>query len=213
MNVIAYRRVSTDKQGESGLGLEAQTAAVEAYCEQHGHTIVQWYEDVASGGRADREGFQLAMDSLRLCARDVVGGLIVAKVDRMTRSLGQFAQIMDTSRKQGWELIALDLGVDTTTAAGKAMASLLAVFAQFERDMASERTKAAIARRRENLGGTLPGTRPAVPSSLRTRLARMREQGMTFRAIAARLEAEKVPTAQGGVWRPGTVKHILGGAA
>lgn len=210
MNVIAYRRVSTESQGESGLGLEAQTEAVEAYCYLHGHTVVEWYEDVASGSRQDRQGFQFAMDALR---DRKAGGLIVAKVDRMTRSLGQFAQIMDTSRKQGWELIALDLGVDTTTAAGKAMASLLAVFAQFERDMASERTKAAVERRRERLGGTLPGTRPGVPDTLRSRLARMRAQGMTFRAIAASLEREGVPTAQGGVWRPGTVKHILGTTA
>lgn len=206
MNVIGYRRVSTDQQGESGLGLEAQTAAVEAYAAQHGHRIVAWYEDVASGSNTTRQGFQLAMDALQ---RREAGGLIVAKVDRMTRSLGQFAQIMDTSRRQGWELIALDLGVDTTTAAGKAMASLLAVFAQFERDMASERTKAAVERRRVRLGGTLPGTRPATSSPVRKRIAALRARGLSLREIANRLEQDGVPTAQGGTWGPRTVKWVL----
>lgn len=206
MNVIGYRRVSTDAQGESGLGLEAQTAAVELYADAHGHTIIDWYEDVASGSKHDREGFQHAL--LALHSRQAQG-LIVAKVDRMTRSLGQFAQIMDTSRKQGWELIALDLGVDTTTAAGKAMASLLAVFAQFERDMASERTKAAVARRRERLGGTLPGTKPSAPPQTRALIHRLRGAGMTLRQICQRLEDDGVATAQGGKWWPGTVAWVL----
>lgn len=206
MDVIAYRRVSTTEQGDSGLGLEAQTEAVEQWAREHGHTIIAWLEDVASGGKRDREGIQDAMDRLQ---RKEADALVVAKVDRLTRSLLQFAEVVETAHRRGWQIVCLDIGMDMTTPSGKAMAGMLAVFAEFERSMVSQRTKAAVERRRVRLGGTLPGTRPATTSPVRKRIARLRARGLSLREIAARLEQDGVPTAQGGTWGPRTVKWVL----
>jgi DNA invertase Pin-like site-specific DNA recombinase len=71
--------------------------------------------------------------------------LVVAKLDRLSRSVGDFAGLMDLARRQGWALIALDLGVDTTTPAGEMMANVMASFAQFERRVIAQRTKDALA--------------------------------------------------------------------
>ncbi len=206
MKLVSYIRVSTQEQGESALGLEAQTAAIEAYANTHGHTIVESFSDVASGAKRERDGLQTAMD---LCKRGQAEGLIVAKVDRLTRSLLQFAEVVEAARRQGWQIVCLDIGMDMTTPSGKAMAGMLAVFAEFERSMTSARTKAAVERRRVRLGGTLPGTRPAVQESVRERLKAMRGKGMTLKAIADSLQAERVPTAQGGLWHASTVRHVL----
>ena len=74
--------------------------------------------------------------------------LMVAKLDRLTRSVPQAYEVMDRSRRNGWALVALDLGVDTTTPAGEMMAGVACVFAQFERRLISQRTRDALAVRR-----------------------------------------------------------------
>lgn len=78
--------------------------------------------------------------------------LCVAKLDRLSRSLLDFAGLMERSRKRGWSLVALDLGVDTSTPSGEMMASVLATFAQFERRLIGERTRAALAEKRARAG-------------------------------------------------------------
>lgn len=206
MNVIAYRRVSTVDQGDSGLGLDAQTAAIETYCAQCGYTITQAFEDVDSGAKQDRQGFQQALDSLQKHEAD---GLVVAKLDRLTRSLAHFAEIMELSRKQGWALIALDLGVDTSTPAGELMAAVLATFAQYERRLIGERTKAGLAALKARDPQALDKPHRRLADDLRNRIKRMRTQGMTLRAICEQLTLEEVATAQGGAWRPGTVAWVL----
>lgn len=206
MNVIAYRRVSTDQQGESGLGLAAQTAAVEQYAALHGHEIVAWEQDVASGGKDDREGLERALAQL---AAGEAEGLIVAKLDRLARSIAQVDRILTLSTKQGWTFAALDLSVDTATASGRMVANVLAAVAQWERETIGERTSAALQAKKARLGGTLPGTRPAVQESVRERLKAMRSRGMTLKAIADSLQADRVPTAQGGRWHASTVRHVL----
>lgn len=206
MNLIAYRRVSTETQHASGLGLEAQTAAVERYASEHGHTIAQWHEDVASGAKADRQGFQLAMTALHAREAD---GLIVAKLDRMSRSSTQVLQILDAAKREGWALIMLDLGIDTSTPTGRYAATILGAGAQLERDMASVRTREACEARRIRLGGKLPGTRPSVPETVRVRVYELRDEGRTLKEIANLLTVEGARTAQGGQWHPSTVKHLL----
>lgn len=75
--------------------------------------------------------------------------LVVSKLDRLSRSLVQFAELMERSRRKGWSLVALDLGVDTSTPAGEMMASVLASFAQYERRLIGQRTRDALAVKRE----------------------------------------------------------------
>ena len=92
-----------------------------------------------------RPGVRIALEILQAGGADA---LVVAKLDRLSRSMLDFAGIMAAAQKQGWGLIALDCAVDTTTPAGEAMANVLATFAQFERRLISQRTKDALAAKR-----------------------------------------------------------------
>jgi DNA invertase Pin-like site-specific DNA recombinase len=136
--------------------------------------------------------------------------LVVAKLDRLSRSLVDFAGIMERARRKGWSLAALDIGVDTTTPAGAMVANVMATFAQFERDLIGERTKAALAVKKSQ--GVKLGRPRTLPSATRTRIKRMRGRGMTLAAIADKLNRENVPTAHGGRrWHASTVRALLNG--
>ena len=123
MRVIAYVRVSTEEQSDSRAGLEAQRAAIRAECERRGWEIVDVIEDAGYSAKdLKRPGVRIALDQLE---RKRADGLVVAKLDRLSRSMLDFTALMATAQKQGWALVALDCAVDTTTPAGEAMAHVL----------------------------------------------------------------------------------------
>lgn len=114
---------------------------------------------------------------------------------------------MATAQKPGWALVALDCAVDTTTPAGQAMANVLATFAQFERRLISQRTREALAVKRAQ--GVRVGRPATLPAKVVKRIRRERAAGKSFAAIADRLNADRVPTAQGGrLWYPATVRYV-----
>ena len=142
-NVIGYVRVSTGQQGESGAGLEAQEQAIRAECERRGWKLIGIERDVLSGKSMNgRHGLDRA---LRAVESGKAAALIAAKLDRVARSLKDFADLMERSRDNGWGLVALDLGVDTTTPNGEFMATVIAGIAVWERRMIGQRTKDALA--------------------------------------------------------------------
>jgi DNA invertase Pin-like site-specific DNA recombinase len=116
-----------------------------------------------------------------------------------------FTAIMARATRQGWALVALDCAVDTTTPAGEAMANVLATFAQFERRLIGQRTREALAAKRA--AGVRLGRPQSLPVAVRRRIVAEREAGRSFAAIARELNAESVPTGQGGrQWWPSTVR-------
>lgn len=116
---------------------------------------------------------------------------------------------MERARTKGWAIIALDLGVDTTTPAGEMMANVLATFSQFERRLIGQRTKDALAIERAE--GVRLGRERQIPAVVVTRITTERADGRTLAAIAGMLNAEAVPTAGGGrCWYPSTVRCVLG---
>jgi DNA invertase Pin-like site-specific DNA recombinase len=133
--------------------------------------------------------------------------LVVAKVDRLARSLRGFAQVMETSQREGWAVATLDLaGVDTSTPAGSMVANVTASVAQYERQLISQRTKDALGAKKAR-GETL-GRPKLLPTAVVDRIRFLRPNN-TLQAIADLLNAEGVPTAHGGVkWHPSTVKHV-----
>jgi DNA invertase Pin-like site-specific DNA recombinase len=134
--------------------------------------------------------------------------LVVAKLDRLSRSLLDFAAVMERSRRKRWALVALDLGVDTTTPQGEMMANILATFAQFERRLIGQRTKEALAVKRAQ-GVKLGRPRTLAPEVVQ-RIWRMRRRGSTLRQIAARLDRDGLATAHGGTrWHASTVSAVL----
>ena len=207
MRVLAYVRVSTEEQSDSRAGLEAQRAAIEAECARRGWVIVEVIEDAGFSAKdLRRPGVRAALEQLE---RKTAAGLVVAKLDRLSRSMIDFTSVMAKAQKEGWALVALDCAVDTTTPAGEAMAHVLATFAQFERRLIGQRTREALAVKKKQ------GVRLGRPQSISLKLARrirsMRSRGMTLQAICDKLDAEGVPTARGGsVWRPTSLRAVLG---
>jgi DNA invertase Pin-like site-specific DNA recombinase len=119
-----------------------------------------------------------------------------------------FTAIMALATRQGWALVALDCAVDTTTPAGEAMANVLATFAQFERRLIGQRTREALAAKRA--AGVRLGRPTSLPVAVRRRIVAEREAGRSFAAIARELNAESVPTGQGGrQWWPSTVRAAV----
>ena len=143
--VVGYVRVSTDEQAVSGLGLAAQRAAIEAECARRGWTLVAVHEDALSGKSLKRPGMSAALEAVE---SGVAAAIVVAKLDRLSRSLADFASLMARAQSGHWNLVALDLGIDLTTAAGEFMANVMASAAQWERRIIGQRTRDTLAVKR-----------------------------------------------------------------
>src|SRR6266516_1669791 len=204
MRVIGYLRVSTQEQASNGAGLAAQRAAIEAEAERRGW-LVQWAEDLGySAKNLCRPGIKSAVAALRAHEADA---LVAARLDRLSRSLLDFAGLMERARRERWALVALDLGVDTSTPSGEMLANVLASFAQFERRLIGQRTKEALAVRKA--AGIKLGRPALVPRNVRERILRGRRGGHSYQAIADTLNAERVPTGHGAArWRASTVRAV-----
>lgn len=206
MRVIGYVRVSTDEQAVSGAGLEAQRQAIVAECERRGWQLIEVIEDAGwSAKDLRRPGIKAALEVLE---QGDAKALVVAKLDRVSRSLLDFSGLMAKAQRQGWGVIALDVQVDTSTASGEAMANMLATFAQFERRLIGQRTREALAVKKAS--GVRLGRPPTLPQSVVRRIERRRGRGDSLRKIADDLNRDAVPTAQGGAkWYAATVRHVL----
>ncbi|MFD6712351.1 recombinase family protein [Micromonospora chalcea] len=204
---VAYLRVSTEEQAESGAGLAAQRAAIEAEAARRGWTIVAWKEDAGVSGKSldGREGLA---EALELVESRLAETLVVAKLDRLSRSLIDFAALMDRARAKRWNLIALDLGIDLSTPAGEFLASVMASAAQWERRIIGQRTREGLAAKKA--AGVRLGRPVALPSQVRGRIRSEAASGSSLAAIARGLNDDDVPTAQGGKkWYPSTVRAVL----
>lgn len=204
--VLGYTRVSTAEQGDKGVGLAAQRAAIEAEAERRGWVLLDVIEDKASGKSMKRPGIQRALALLNGGEADA---LIAAKLDRLTRDVGDFADLLKRSAREGWAVRLLDLDIDTTSSMGEAAAFVIATFAQAERKRIGERTREGLAVKRAE--GVRLGRPPLGRSDdLYRRIRRQRSAGWTLKRIADKLNADGIPTARGGSeWRPSSVRAIL----
>lgn len=210
MRVVGYLRVSTEEQADSGAGMAAQRAAIESEVVRRGWELADMVEDAGYSAKdLRRPGVQTCLEML---ARGEAAGLVVAKLDRLSRSMLDFTSVMATAQRQDWAVVALDCAVDTTTPAGEAMANILATFAQFERRLIGQRTKDALAVRKA--AGVQLGRPEKISIELRGRIRDERHGGNSLRVIAMNLNQEGVPTAQGGrQWHASTVRGALEVAA
>jgi DNA invertase Pin-like site-specific DNA recombinase len=209
VRVTGYVRVSTSEQGDSGLGLDAQRAAIASFVGQRGWDLVGVHEDVTSGKNMRRPGLTAALAAVESHQAEA---LVVAKLDRLSRSLIDFVSLMERSRTKGWAVVALDLGVDTTTPTGEMVANIMATFAQFERRIIGQRTRDALAVKKQR--GDRLGRPRSLPDAVVGRLEALRAEGRSLRAIAEIMDREGVPTAQGGYrWHGNTVRQILSSRA
>lgn len=200
MELVAYYRVSTARQGESGLGLEAQRAKVQQLAAERGACVVAEFVEVESGRKADRPQLAAALAE----ARRLGAAVAVAKLDRLSRDCELVLRLSREAETNGMGgFLFCDLPeIDATTAAGRLVLSLMGSIAEFEARRISERTRDALAAakaRGVKLGGLRPGTlrsNEAAKSKaasdaerLRPVLAPMVAAGMSLRAIGHALAA------------------------
>ncbi len=218
---IGYVRVSTDEQARDGLSLDAQAARVRAYAEAKGLPLVEVVSDEGrSGKNLDRPGLQ---DLLARCEAGQVGHVIVWRLDRLTRRTRHLlALVEDLFLARSIELHSVSESLDTSTPHGRFVLTLFGGLAQMERELIGERTRSALAYKRERLqptshapygfasNGARAEMRP-LPDELtivRRILSRWRAGG-SYLAIARNLNAEGVPTKRGGRWHASTVRGIV----
>ena len=197
--IYAYCRVSTQEQGDHGHGLSAQRATISQH---YADEVLEWVEDVASGSTLDRPG----LDDL-LGRIEQGDSLVVAKLDRISRSVIDWCNLVERSTEEGRSLVALDFNLDTGTSAGRFMAHIMVAFAQMERELISERTIAGLAAAREK--GVQLGRPSSVSEETRRSIIEMDGAQYTQQEIANSLNLAGIPAAMGGRWFYQGVGRVL----
>lgn len=209
---VAYCRVSSREQELDGASLDAQeqTCRNRANLKKWDLQLIVREQASTIAGQPERDALLERMDAGEF---DV---LVVSRQDRLARSPAQTYDIMDRASKNRWELVILDPEVDMSTPMGRAMAGMAAVFAQFERDMISARTREAIAQRKRDgtyRGYDRPQSQPVDEEAVEEilRLHRKRNPNKpTAPQIARMLDALSIPTPRGGPrWSPTTVRMVI----
>ena len=187
-------------------GQAAQRKAIAAACRRHGWLPLERLEQ-ADAGAAERRRPGLAEARQALEHRDGKA-LVAAKQDTLPQLLLDLAALLASAQTQGWALVALDCAPDPARPAGDANPKLVAAFAPFEQRLISQRTRQALARRRAQ--GVRLGRPPTIAPHLIKRIQRERAAGRSLAAIANGLNADRIPTAQGGRrWYPATIRYTL----
>lgn len=205
--VVAYTRVSTEEQAASGAGLDAQETTIGDEIVRRGWTLKETFTDAGISGKSISNRPALA-GALETIESGQAGTLVVAKLDRLSRSLLDFAALMERAQRNRWNLVALDLGIDLSTPAGEFLASVMASAAQWERRIIGQRTRDALAVKKA--AGVRLGRPSEVPAGVLDRIAHARAAGRSIRGIAADLTAAGVLTVRGGThWSSSSVQGIL----
>ncbi len=217
-NVIAYLRVSTNKQGKSGLGIEAQRAAIARFVEAEGLDLLGEHIEIETGKGSDALDRRPVLRETLALARKAKASVVVAKLDRLSRDVAFIANLM----AQRVAFIVTELGTD----ADPFMLHIYAALAQKERAMISERTRVALAQKKAQ--GAMLGNRTNLPIAQAMGAAATQAVANTFaanvvplvrdlqaagltttRAIAEALNVRGIRTARGGEWHHSTVRNLL----
>ncbi len=218
---VGYLRVSTERQAHEGVSLEAQKAKIRAWCKANNYSMLGLHTDAGlSGSRADnRPGLQTALNEV--CKAKAV--LVVYSLSRLARSTKDAILISERLNRAGADLVSLSEQIDTTSASGKMVFRLLAVLAEFERDLISERITTALAHLKSQ-GRRVSGLIPYgfdLDSDGRTltlnkheqtvirRICQLRAQGQSLREIAAALNKHGILSKRGQLWSAKVVRSIL----
>lgn len=220
MELVAYYRVSTARQGESGLGLEAQRAKVQQLAADRRAVVAAEFVEVESGRKADRPQLAEALAE----ARRRGAAVAVAKLDRIARDAELVLRLSREAERNGMAgFLFCDLpDVDATTSAGRLILSVMASVAEFEARRISERTREALAAakvRGVKLGGLRPGTlrtneaasqrAAADAETLRPVLVALQAQGATLQQMSKALAGAGRRTRNGNPLSPSQVKRLL----
>ncbi len=217
---VAYTRVSTTMQADTGYSLAAQTEAIRAYCNLYDIELVELYSDEGLSARTlERPGLISALEQLKL---DKASMLIVHKLDRLTRSVADLGILLDTHFKEGaFELASVSEKIDTTTPGGRLTLNILTSVAQWEREVISERISTAMQhmKREGKRTGYIPFGMKLHEDGIHlinnqdeqdilNMIRQKREDKMSLRKIAAWLNSQKIWN-RGRTWNAVTVRSKL----
>jgi len=206
--IVSYVRVSTGRQGKSGLGLDAQRAAIQAFAHAHGLSILGEFVEVETGKGADALEQRPKLAAALEAARKARCEIAVAKLDRLSRDVAFIAGLM----AQRVPFVVTELGRDVDPF----MLHIYAALAEKERRLISARTKAALAQAKAR--GKKLGNAALAAANRAEALERAEElrpvleelRGLSLRKLAEELNARGIPTPRGGSWRAMTVRTVLG---
>ena len=214
---IGYIRVSTEQQANEGVSLEAQKAKIAAWCVTNGYELVNVFVDAGISGKSmdKRPGLQDAMKSLKKGM-----ALVSYSLSRLARSTKDALSIGETVAKRKADMVSLSEQIDTTTAAGKMMFQMLAVLAEFERNLVAERTTNALQHKKAT-NQKYTNITPYGFEAIEGRLVQVQQEaeivaeiqasrtgGNTLQFIADSLNTRGIPTKTGKQWAPATI-HLL----
>ena len=217
---LAYIRVSTDGQAQDGISLDAQRARIKAYCECQDYELVGVFADAGlSGSTLDRPQLQEALALLRQKRADV---LVVLKLDRLSRSTRHILDLADRCQREGWALVSLSENLDTSSAAGRFVLTVLGSLAQLEREQTVERTKLAMRHLRNThkrvgeirFGYSLADDgKSLIPNDAEqatiTKLVLLRQRKrLGFQIVANLFNALHIKTKYGGRWHARVLRNI-----
>lgn len=204
MKLIGYTRVSTEDQSTKGLSLDMQEAKLRAYCELYNHELVRVVSDPGFSAKTlDRPGLAEVLGGLEAGEAE---GLVILKLDRLTRSVANLGHLLETYFTRH-ALLSVMEQTDTSTAGGRLVLNLLISVSQWEREVISERTSAAL-QHKKSLGVKL-GPPALLDEATISRIRELRSQGLSLPVIAKALTAEGYTTKRGGAWHSFTVSKIL----
>jgi DNA invertase Pin-like site-specific DNA recombinase len=220
MRAIGYARVSTDGQAEKGISLAAQQSRIRAMATLQEADLTKVIVDAGESGKnLDRPGMQRL---LAMVERREVDAVIIAKLDRLTRSVKDLANLLELFERRGIHLLSVAESLDTGSAAGRLVMNIMASLAQWEREVISERTKEVLGHKKARMEfvGNCPygfhlcadgRTVEPDPAEQRVRrtITRLREQGRSLRQIAAYLNKERRFTRSGSPWMHCYVARVL----
>lgn len=219
LNVIGYVRVSTEEQANSGLSLANQRLRIQAYAAASDIILTEIIEDAGKSAKTlERPGMQRV---LHYIAGQETDGVVILKLDRLTRSVRDLGALIEALDNNGVALMSVQESINTATAAGRLVANLLGSVAQWECEVIGERTKSALAVKRmkgEKTGGTTPygytayrkrlSEHPGEQANI-AKMIELRATGMGYHAIAAALTGAGVFPRTGKTWHPQAIYRIL----
>jgi len=205
---VGYVRVSTSEQAMSGLGLAAQKRTIRLYCEMNGLKVSKIYEDrgITGSTMKGRDGLSEALRAVQ----ERGGHLVVAKLDRLTRSVRDALKLMSDADSSGWSLHSVAEKLDTASAMGRFVTTIIAAIAELERGMISERTKAAL--KEAQAKGVHVGQRPVAshldPDTVLDMVTMVRT-GTSMRKTAQVMNNLGLKTKLGCQWSTNAVKRMI----
>ena len=210
LRVVGYTRVSTDYQADEGVSLEMQRTRLAAYAVATGVQLVELVTDAGVSAKSlARPGLQRA---LSLLEQGHAEGLVVLRLDRLTRSVRDLGELVEKYFATRFSLLSVGDHIDTRSAGGRLVLHVLMSVSQWEREIIGERTREALAQLKAQ--GQRLGAPPLESTTERgldasRRALHLRHEGLTLRAIAERLTIEGYATQKGGRWQAETVRLLV----